>query len=129
MRPWGGRVSVFLSRGGRESLTGHKPAKLAWQHDKVDRLKPSLCTADTASCGLRAGCRCSPAVQSGAICKYSADTVSVGGCKMESESKGRWHQRLHGFVRDPGIEPGSVPWQGTILPLNQPRFNNYARPG
>ena len=25
-------------------------------------------------------------------------------------------------VRDPGIEPGSVPWQGTILPLNQPRF-------
>ncbi len=26
------------------------------------------------------------------------------------------------FLRDPGIEPGSVPWQGTILPLNQPRF-------
>ncbi len=25
-------------------------------------------------------------------------------------------------MRDPGIEPGSVPWQGTILPLNQPRF-------
>ncbi len=25
------------------------------------------------------------------------------------------------FMRDPGIEPGSVPWQGTILPLNQPR--------
>ena len=24
-------------------------------------------------------------------------------------------------MRDPGIEPGSVPWQGTILPLNQPR--------
>ncbi len=24
-------------------------------------------------------------------------------------------------LRDPGIEPGSVPWQGTILPLNQPR--------
>ena len=23
-------------------------------------------------------------------------------------------------LRDPGIEPGSVPWQGTILPLNQP---------
>ena len=25
-------------------------------------------------------------------------------------------------MRDPGIEPGSVPWQGTILPLNQPRL-------
>ena len=25
-------------------------------------------------------------------------------------------------LRDPGIEPGSVPWQGTILPLNQPRY-------
>ena len=25
-------------------------------------------------------------------------------------------------LRDPGIEPGSVPWQGTILPLNQPRM-------
>ena len=24
-------------------------------------------------------------------------------------------------MRDPGVEPGSVPWQGTILPLNQPR--------
>ena len=25
------------------------------------------------------------------------------------------------YMRDPGIEPGSVPWQGTILPLIQPR--------
>ena len=29
-------------------------------------------------------------------------------------------------VRDPGIEPGSVPWQGTILPLNQPRRTDVA---
>ena len=29
-------------------------------------------------------------------------------------------------MRDPGIEPGSVPWQGTILPLNQPRFRILA---
>ena len=28
-------------------------------------------------------------------------------------------------LRDPGIEPGSVPWQGTILPLNQPRVIFY----
>ena len=28
-------------------------------------------------------------------------------------------------LRDPGIEPGSVPWQGTILPLNQPRFMRH----
>ena len=27
-------------------------------------------------------------------------------------------------LRDPGIEPGSVPWQGTILPLNQPRLSH-----
>ena len=26
-------------------------------------------------------------------------------------------------MRDPAIEPGSVPWQGTILPLNQPRWS------
>ncbi len=25
-------------------------------------------------------------------------------------------------MRDPGIAPGSVPWQGIILPLNQPRI-------
>ena len=30
-------------------------------------------------------------------------------------------------LRDPGIEPGSVPWQGTILPLNQPRFRILMR--
>ena len=30
-------------------------------------------------------------------------------------------QHMQNRMRDPGIEPGSVPWQGTILPLNQPR--------
>ena len=32
------------------------------------------------------------------------------------------HRREHSFIKpqvhQPGIEPGSVPWQGTILPLD-----------
>ena len=37
-------------------------------------------------------------------------------------------QKEH-FMRDPGIEPGSVPWQGTILPLNQPHFRFHGSGG
>ena len=42
-------------------------------------------------------------------------------------SQGQPTNRQKRCMRDPGIEPGSVPWQGTILPLNQPRLNRCDR--
>ena len=39
--------------------------------------------------------------------------------KIEREGKKLKQKRMH----QPGIEPGSVPWQGTILPLDHWCFN------
>ncbi len=49
-------------------------------------------------------------------------TVNVETAHTVQEPKKKFPKILvYDSLRDPGIEPGSVPWQGTILPLNQPR--------
>ena len=55
-------------------------------------------------------------------CIRSRSTLDVSKLHVQSSQKER-------FMRDPGIEPGSVPWQGTILPLNQPRFRFHGSYG
>ena len=57
------------------------------------------------------------------ISKHASCWVMAAKAQQDRISQpNRRHCLQNLYLRDPGIEPGSVPWQGTILPLNQPRF-------
>ena len=62
----------------------------------------------------------------------SADSESMrrlntGGNKARGQLNTRENEvkRLKNLMHQPGIEPGSVPWQGTILPLDH--WCNYGQ--
>ena len=52
-----------------------------------------------------------------ALLECRAAQTHRGGKKKKSENTGSHRTKKH-YLHQPGIEPGSVPWQGTILPLD-----------